>query len=139
MKKYLIPILFILVCFVSGCGSSRTNLDILKTCEVINSAIVDTSFSSSKEYFEITFENGLVYSEDITLGKDKPIYTIKLPKDKDFNTLEILQSIATILTEDWFSKLETEGEIELTKLGEHWFIRKSIDNNTVNYVLRRLY
>ena len=109
MKKYLL-VLIIMVCLLSGCGTSnQVTVDVLERCKVINSAITETSVSSNKEYFTITFENGLFYCEDKTTGST--VYTIKIPNDCEFDMYSIVKSVASNITEDDFKKLETDGEV----------------------------
>ena len=135
MKKYLL-VLIIMVRLLSGCGTSnQVTVDVLERCKVINSAITETSVSSNKEYFTITFENGLFYCEDKTTGST--VYTIKIPNDCEFDMYSIVKSVASNITEEDFEKLETDGEVSFYRgYRINWYCYKYTEDNTVKYVIK---
>lgn len=136
MKKHFLLFTVILCCFLGGCGNSnQATVDVLETCKVINSTITETSISEDKEYFTITFENGLFYCEDKT--GSYTVYTIKIPADKEFDMFAILTSIAPTLTEENFNKLEENNEVSFLKeYRNNWHCYKSIEGDTIKYVLK---
>lgn len=135
MKKYLL-VLVVMTCLLSGCGTSnQTTIDVLERCKVIDSTITETSISANKEYFTITFENGLFYCEDKTNGST--VYTIKIPDDSEFDMYSIIKSIASNIKEEDFNKLETEGEVSFFKgYKANWRCYKSTEGNTIKYVIK---
>lgn len=135
MKKYLL-VFIMMVCLLSGCGTSnQATIDVLERCKVIGSTITETSISADKEYFTITFANGLFYCEDKTTGST--VYTIKIPNDSEFDVYSIIKSVASNITEENFDELETEGEVSFFKAYRtSWYIHKSTEGNTIKYVIK---
>ena len=135
MKKYLL-VLVVTFCLLSGCGSSsQATIDVLERCKIIGSAIIETSISANKEYFTITFENGLLYCEDHTNGS--AVYTIKIPDECNIDMYSVIKSIASNFTEENFDKLESEGKVSFFKgYRVNWYCSKSIEGNTIKYVIR---
>lgn len=136
MKKYLLVLTMAICLLLGGCGTSnQATIDVLETCKVIGSTITETSISANKDYFTITFENGLFYCEDKTTGST--VYTIKIPNDCEFDMYSIIKSIASNITEENFNKLETDGEVSFYKAyRENWRLYKSTEGNTVKYVIK---
>lgn len=136
MKKYLLVVTIVICLLLSGCGTSnQATVDVLETCKVIGSTITETSISENKDYFTITFENGLFYCEDKTNGFT--VYTIKIPNDCEFDMYSIIKSIVSNITEENFNKLETDGKVSFYKVyRENWRLYKSTEGNTVKYVIK---
>lgn len=81
-------------CCLCGCSNSnQATINVLETCKVIDSVITETSISANKEYFTITFENELFYCQDNTNGR--PVYTIKIPTDAEFDMYSIIKKHRT--------------------------------------------
>ena len=135
MKRYLL-FLVAMLCLLSGCGSgNQATIDVLERCKIIGSVITETSISANKEYFTITFENGLFYCEDHTTGS--AVYTIKFSNECNIDMYSVIKSIASNITEENFDKLESEGEVSFFKgYRENWHCSKSTEGNTVKYVIR---
>lgn len=135
MKKYLL-VFIMMICLLSGCGTSnQATIDVLERCKVIGSTITETSISANKEYFTITFANGLFYCEDKTTGST--VYTIKIPDDSEFDMYPIIKSIASNITEENFNKLETEGEVRFFRgYRTNWNCHKTMEGNTIKYVIK---
>lgn len=128
--------LIVVLCFMSGCGSSKqATVDVLETCKVIGSTIVETSISESKEYLTITFENGVFYCEDST---DSDVtYTIKVPVGDEVDVYPILKTIASNMTEEDFTKLEEGNTVSFYRSYKvNWYITKEQEGSTVNYVIK---
>lgn len=135
MKKYLLIVTMMVCLLLGGCGTSnQATIDVLERCKVIGSVITETSISANKEYFTITFENGLFYCEDKTTGTT--VYTIKIPIDKEFDMYSIAKNITNI-TEENFDKLETDKEVSFSKgYRSYWHCSKSTEGNTIKYEFR---
>lgn len=135
MKKYVLIISIAFVFLFGGCGSSsKATVEVLETCKVIGSPIIETSISANQEYFTITFENGIFYCEDRTNGS--PVYTIKVPNDKEFDMYAILTSIISNLEEKDFKKLETDNEVSFPNgYRNYTYFYKTTEGNTVKYTI----
>lgn len=136
MKKYCLLICILLSYCLIGCSNSnQATIDVLETCKVIDSVITETSISANKEYFTITFENELFYCQDNTNGR--PVYTIKIPTDAEFDMYAIIKSIAPSFSEEDFDELNEDNYATWFKAHrEYWRCNKSIEGNTIKYTLQ---
>lgn len=135
MKRTFVIFILVLCCLLTGCGKSNlATVKVLETCKVIGSPITETSISSNEEYFMITFENDIFYCEDKTART--PVWTIKIPNDKDIDAFPILASVVPQLLTENFEELETNGHTRFFKTYHtYWFLEKTQEGRITKYTI----
>lgn len=135
MKRTFVIFILVLCCLLTGCGkSNQATVKVLETCKVIGSPIIETSISSNAEYFTVMFENGIFYCEDKTSGF--PVWTIKIPNDKDIDAFPISASVTPQLLTENFEELETNGHTRFFKsYHSYWFLEKTQEGQTIKYTI----